>query len=105
MLVNRFRILKAASDICSADWQLRFGRLITAGLVLHNICLHQKELVALRATFALDDEDRHAADFVTASNWYVHDPAVRGIDVTSPTTFFTLSATVLRCCACTGGAR
>jgi hypothetical protein len=60
MLVNRFRIFKAASDICSVDWQLRFGRLIY---------LHQKELVGLRATFALDDEDRHAADFVTASNW------------------------------------
>ena len=81
MLVNRFRIFRTVSEICSVDWIRRFSNVIIAGMILHNICLHMKELVALRATFVLDEEDRKAADFKTVSDWYVSDPAINGLKV------------------------
>ena len=57
MVVNRFRIFKATSEIKGVDWIERFGTLILAGLILHNICIHVRDEEARRTSFELDDQD------------------------------------------------
>jgi hypothetical protein len=57
MVVNRFRIFKASSEIKGIDWIERFGTLILAGLILHNICIHVRDQEARRTSFELDEQD------------------------------------------------
>ena len=57
MVVNRFRIFKATSEIKGVDWIERFGSLILAGLILHNICVHVRDQEARRTSFELDEQD------------------------------------------------
>jgi hypothetical protein len=83
MVVNRFRIFKGVSEICSSDWIQRFGALIQAGLILHNICLVQKEQIAKRASFGIDAEDQASPGFQSPQQWYVNDPADIGIQVST----------------------
>jgi hypothetical protein len=62
MVVNRFRIFKAVSEIKGDNWIERFGTVIMAGLILHNISIHIRDQDALRSSFLIDAEDREEID-------------------------------------------
>ena len=81
MVVNRFRIFKAVSEISSKDWYTRFTKVIIAGIIIHNICLHMKEKYAQRETFDRDNEDESSSEFRKngVKKWYLNDPAIIGL--------------------------
>ena len=62
MVVNRFRIFKAVSEIKGNGWEERFSKLILTGLILHNISIRRSGTLAYRGSFGLDAEDRREAD-------------------------------------------
>ena len=78
MVVNRWRVFKTVNQMHSNDWIRRFSTMITAGIVLHNICIIHNDSLPYRHSFKIDSEDRSSPGFV-AKTWYQLDPAEKGL--------------------------